>query len=111
LASAWRQAAALWLAPGVCNFTRLDWTSRPGAGRPMTIVDPIRTGTGGTTRGVLKLYQGGDVKRWWGIRHLRYWWHVAGLNLHLARWEAMGFVPIPQQSDLDHLQAIWEGRA
>jgi hypothetical protein len=77
----------------------------------MTIVDPIRTGTGGTTRGVLKLYQGGDVKRWWGIRHLRYWWHVAGLNLHLARWEAMGFVPVPQQSDLDHLQAIWEGRA
>jgi hypothetical protein len=57
-----------------------------------------------------RLYQGGDVKRWWGIRHLRYWWHVAGLNLHLARWEAMGFVPILQQSDLDYLQAIWEGR-
>jgi hypothetical protein len=51
------------------------------------------------------------VKRWWGIRHLRYWWHTIGLNLHLARWEAMGFVPVPQQSDLDYLQAIWEGRA
>jgi hypothetical protein len=36
-------------APGVCNSTRLDWAPRSGVGLTDDIVDPIRTGTGGTT--------------------------------------------------------------
>ncbi len=49
------------------------------------------------------------MKQIWGIRHLRWFWHSRALNLHLLRWEEAGFLGVAQQSDLDWLQAIWDG--
>ncbi len=49
------------------------------------------------------------MKRLWGVRHLRWLWHSIGLEIHLRRWAAAGFMPIAQQSDLDHLDRIWRG--
>jgi hypothetical protein len=46
--------------------------------------------------------------RWWGIRHVRYWWHAYHMARWYAIWAAYGYVG-PAQSDLDALTAIWEG--
>lgn len=50
------------------------------------------------------------IKRWWGIRHVRYyiaayqfnqWWNNFGRTFWLA----------PNDKDIQHLRDIWEGRA
>lgn len=50
------------------------------------------------------------MKRWWGIRHLRYFylswsfWHW---------WEETGYLlgAFPNPRDLEYLDAIWRGEA
>lgn len=50
-------------------------------------------------------------KKWWGIRHIR----CIYLAWRVHRWARMcGEIGLglgsPNQADLDHLQAIWDGR-
>jgi hypothetical protein len=46
----------------------------------------------------------------WGIRHVRYYWHCYQMSRWYALWSHYGYVG-PAQSDLEHLEAIWAGRA
>jgi len=46
----------------------------------------------------------------WGIRHVRYSWHLYQLARWHALWSAYGY-SVPAPSDVDHLAAIWAGRA
>jgi hypothetical protein len=50
------------------------------------------------------------LTRWYGIRHLRYaWWQV---RLAYYLFQAHGTdLRLPSQTDLDALDAIWEGKA
>jgi hypothetical protein len=47
----------------------------------------------------------------WGIRHIRYFYIVRKFNKHLDMCSQMGLGFGPQESDLMHLQMIWEGKA
>ena len=52
------------------------------------------------------------MKRWWGIRHLRYWW----LRWRVYRWAGMMYecglgLGCPNPADLRHLGDIWRGLA
>ena len=49
--------------------------------------------------------------RLWGIRHIRYFWHAFWFEQHLATMQRAGLGSEPQRSDVDHLIAIWKGRA
>lgn len=52
------------------------------------------------------------MRKCWGIRHLRYVWHVYQCHRHVQRYGHLA-----AQADarivwrLDHLNAIWYGRA
>jgi hypothetical protein len=48
--------------------------------------------------------------RWWGIRHVRYYWHSYRMAQWYAMWADAGYVG-PAQADLDYLAAIWRGEA
>jgi hypothetical protein len=50
------------------------------------------------------------IKRLWGIRHIRYFWLVYRLNSHLDQCARLGLGYFPQQSDLDYLEGVWEGK-
>ena len=46
------------------------------------------------------------------IRHLRYYWHRWRVYRWARTWARLGIgLGWPNQSDLDHLKAIWEGKA
>jgi hypothetical protein len=49
------------------------------------------------------------MKRLWGIRHMRYFWHARRMGRWYAVWTEYGYVG-PAHSDLDMLAAIWDGR-
>jgi hypothetical protein len=49
------------------------------------------------------------MKRLWGIRHVRYYWHAWRMARWYHLWTANGYVG-PHQSDLDVLAAIWAGK-
>lgn len=49
------------------------------------------------------------MKRWWGIRHIRWVWLMLEFNAHMARCRALGLGLFPQQSDLDYLDDVWHG--
>jgi hypothetical protein len=49
------------------------------------------------------------MKRWVGIRHVRYLYHAWLLARWAALWEPHGY--LVQPSDYDYLSAIWEGKA
>jgi hypothetical protein len=52
------------------------------------------------------------MKRWPGIRHLRYYWHRYRCLRHAQMWGRMGIgLGYPNEADLATLDAIWEGRA
>ena len=46
-----------------------------------------------------------------GVRHLRYFYHSYRLSRHIRRCIRAGLGLFPQESDLMHLQMIWEGKA
>lgn len=52
----------------------------------------------------------GRVKRLPVIRHTRFLYHAVRFERHVRLWQKMGFL-VPQESDMRHLRAIWEGRA
>ena len=49
------------------------------------------------------------IKRWWGVRHLRYLWQ----RYHLQRWEDFWrpYGSVVRKEDWAVLQNIWEGKA
>jgi hypothetical protein len=47
----------------------------------------------------------------WGIRHIRYFYIVRNFNKHMRMCIRAGLGFFPQESDLMHLQMIWEGKA
>jgi hypothetical protein len=47
------------------------------------------------------------VKKLWGIRHLRWYWHSIRFQMFLNDWRrTTGLASIAQQRDLDWLAAI-----
>jgi hypothetical protein len=50
------------------------------------------------------------MKRWYGIRHIRFVWHAWRVARWVGNWAPYGS-SCATQRDLDRLQAIWEGKA
>ncbi len=52
------------------------------------------------------------MKRLWGIRHLRWYWHSVRVWRWARQWGRLGIgLGVPNMRDLDHLEAIWRGEA
>ena len=51
------------------------------------------------------------MKRWWGIRHIRYALLGWKLDRFVARCRATGMGFGPSRADLDYLADVWAGRA
>lgn len=52
------------------------------------------------------------MKRWPVIRHVRYFWYRRQVHRWARAWAQLGIgLGHPNQSDLDHLAAIWRGKA
>jgi hypothetical protein len=52
------------------------------------------------------------MKRLWGLRHLRWLYYTIRVHRFARAWGAIGIgLGVPNEADLRHLQAIWEGRA
>lgn len=50
------------------------------------------------------------MKRWWGIRHIRFFWLSYHVHLHAQRWAQLGIgLGIPNESDFKYLDAVWRG--
>lgn len=49
------------------------------------------------------------MHRFWGIRHIRYWWLRRQFERHLAECYRIGIGIHPARSDLDFLDAVWRG--
>ena len=49
------------------------------------------------------------MRRWYGIRHLRSFWHAIQLARWVGFWSTYGDTHA-SPADLDYLDAIWEGR-
>lgn len=50
------------------------------------------------------------MKRWFIIRHIRYFFLLILLNIHLHRMRSIGFGFFANRSDLDYLDKVWEGK-
>ena len=50
------------------------------------------------------------MTRIWGIRHLRYLWHVIQLARWVGLWRHAGALHASEE-DLAYLDAVWEGEA
>jgi hypothetical protein len=52
------------------------------------------------------------MTRLWGIRHVRYFYLSWRVYRWARQWGSVGIgLGYPNQSDVDHLQAIWRGEA
>ena len=52
------------------------------------------------------------MRRWWGIRHCRFYWYRARVYRWAAMWGQAGIgFGIPNDADLQELMAIWDGKA
>lgn len=52
------------------------------------------------------------MKRCWGIRHLRFYWHRARVYRWARLWGNAGIgLGIANEGDLRELLAIWDGKA
>lgn len=51
------------------------------------------------------------MKRWFGIRHVRWLWLAWKLEQHCQRCARLGLGFFPQESDLDYLDKVWKGQA
>jgi hypothetical protein len=53
------------------------------------------------------------MKKWWGIRHLRYFWLYQKLHKQID-WEYYWHpfsIDITPPEDAKHLEAVWKGEA
>lgn len=52
------------------------------------------------------------MKRWWGIRHIRFWWLRGKLYRFLDECHEVGIgFAGPHPRDLEYLDAVWRGEA
>ena len=51
------------------------------------------------------------MKRWWGIRHIRYWWLGYKVDRFVAKCRRYGLGIAISPPDADHLADVWAGRA
>jgi len=52
------------------------------------------------------------MTRWWGLRHLRYWWLRRRVYRWAALWGEYGLgLGYPNPADLRYLEDVWRGRA
>lgn len=52
-----------------------------------------------------------SLKRWWGVRHLRYWWHKRAVYNHAQTMADFGLgLGEPNIHDLIQLELIWRGK-
>jgi hypothetical protein len=51
------------------------------------------------------------MKRWWIIRHVRYFVLRYKINRHYDHWMQVGYLPVHVQDDYDVLDRIWRGEA
>jgi len=51
------------------------------------------------------------MKRLWGIRHIRFWFKMVALNMHVDRCRSIGLGICASQADIDYLQDVWDGKA
>ena len=52
------------------------------------------------------------MSRWWGIRHMRYWWYRRQVYQFAKTMAELGLgLGLPNPSDLSHLNRIWRGEA
>jgi hypothetical protein len=52
------------------------------------------------------------MKRWWGVRHIRYYWLSWRAYSWAQDWAQMGIgLGVPNESDMRTLDAIWRGEA
>ena len=59
-----------------------------------------------------RMKRGERMRRWWGIRHCRFYWHRARVYRWAAMWGQAGIgLGIPNEADLQELMAIWDGQA
>jgi hypothetical protein len=50
------------------------------------------------------------MTRWWGIRHVRYWWHLRRCIQHAQMWKSLGIgLGYINETDEATLDAIWDG--
>lgn len=50
------------------------------------------------------------MKRWWGIRHIRYYWGLWRCQVWADRFGSAGIgLGIINPSDIDYLNKIWKG--
>lgn len=50
------------------------------------------------------------MKRLWGIRHVRYFYLSYKFYAYLAWCQKVGIGMFPQESDLEYLKGVWDGR-
>ena len=51
------------------------------------------------------------MRRWVGLRHLRYCWHAAHLVWYVRSWRLQGLPMQVSPADRAYLDAVWEGKA
>jgi hypothetical protein len=50
------------------------------------------------------------MSKWWGIRHIRYWWHRRQVYRWAEECATMGLgLGEPNPSDIAYLNGIWNG--
>jgi hypothetical protein len=49
------------------------------------------------------------IKTAWGIRHIRFYFKMVALNLHVDRCRKMGMGYHASQNDEDYMDAVWRG--
>jgi hypothetical protein len=51
------------------------------------------------------------MKRWWGIRHVRWFILAWRVEQHYQMWRRIGYLPVHRHHDEDQLDRIWRGEA
>jgi len=49
------------------------------------------------------------MKRWFIIRHIRYFYLLYQVNRHYELWAKFGMLPINADKDYDVLDKVWNG--
>ena len=52
-----------------------------------------------------------NVKRWWGVRHIRWFYHSIRLAQHVEHCRAVGLGIAANPADIRQLERIREGQA
>ena len=50
------------------------------------------------------------ILRLWGVRHIRFYFKMVALNLHVDKCRKMGIGFYASKSDEDYMDDVWNGR-